>query len=68
MADATFSLLNNATGEKIDLPSVKGTLGPVGLDVGKVYDKADVFTYDPGFTSTCSTKSAITYIDGDAGV
>ncbi|WP_028007483.1 citrate synthase [Solimonas flava] len=68
MSTPSFSLVNNANGEKIDLPAVGGTLGPVGLDVGKVYDKAGVFTYDPGFSSTCSTKSAITYIDGDAGV
>jgi citrate synthase len=68
MSSATYSLVNNETGEKIDLPGVSGTLGPVGLDVGKVYDKLNVFTYDPGFTSTCSTKSAITYIDGDAGI
>ncbi len=68
MSAATFSLLNDATGEKLPLPSIGGSLGPVGLDVGKVYDKTGVFTYDPGFTSTCSTKSAITYIDGDEGV
>ncbi|MGH8445320.1 MAG: citrate synthase [Solimonas sp.] len=68
MSTPSFSLVNNANGEKIDLPAVGGTLGPVGLDVGKVYDKLDVFTYDPGFSSTCSTKSAITYIDGDAGI
>ena len=68
MSDANYSIVNNNTGEKIDLPAIKGTLGPVGLDVGKVYDKQEVFTYDPGFTSTCSTKSAITYIDGDNGV
>jgi citrate synthase len=68
MSNANYSLVNNNTGEKIDLPAVSGTLGPVGLDVGKVYDKQDVFTYDPGFTSTCSTKSAITYIDGDKGI
>jgi citrate synthase len=68
MSTPSYSLINNENGEKIELPSVKGTLGPVGLDVGKVYDKLDVFTYDPGFTSTCSTKSAITYIDGDAGI
>ena len=66
--DPSYSLVNNASGEKVDLPAVTGTLGPAGLDVGKVYGKLDVFTYDPGFTSTCSTKSAITYIDGDAGV
>ena len=68
MSNASYSLLNNATGEKIELPRITGTLGPVALDVGKVYGQADVFTYDPGFTSTCSTKSAITYIDGDKGV
>lgn len=68
MSSATYSLVNNETGEKIDLPGVKGTLGPVGLDVGKVYDKLGAFTYDPGFTSTCSTQSAITFIDGDEGI
>ncbi|WP_420467227.1 citrate synthase [Panacagrimonas sp.] len=68
MSSATYSLVNNETGEKIDLPGVAGSLGPLGLDVGKVYDKLGVFTYDPGFTSTCSTQSAITYIDGDEGV
>ncbi|WP_029889081.1 citrate synthase [Polycyclovorans algicola] len=65
---ARYSLLNEDTGEKVELPSVSGTLGPVGLDVGKVYGNSGVFTYDPGFSSTCSTQSAITYIDGDAGV
>ena len=64
----SYSLVDNETGEKVDLPLVTGTLGPAGADVGKVYDKMDLFTYDPGFTSTCSTKSAITYIDGDKGV
>jgi citrate synthase len=68
MSSATYSLVNNETGEKIDLPAVKGALGPVGLDVGKVYDKLGAFTYDPGFTSTCSTQSAITFIDGDEGI
>ena len=35
MSNASYSLLNNATGEKIELPAISGTLGPVGLDVGK---------------------------------
>lgn len=68
MSSATYSLVNQSSGESIDLPAVGGTLGPLGLDVGKVYGKLGVFTYDPGFTSTCSTQSAITYIDGDEGV
>jgi len=47
MSTPSFSLVNNATGEKIDLPAVSGTLGPVGLDVGKVYGKAGVFYLRP---------------------
>ena len=68
MSTASYSLVDDATGEKIPLPLVKGTLGPPGADVGKVYDSLDLFTYDPGFTSTCSCSSAITYIDGDKGI
>jgi len=68
MTTPSYSLVNNDSGEKVDLPTMVPALGPIGLDVGKVYDKLDVFTYDPGFTSTCSCKSAITYIDGDKGV
>jgi citrate synthase len=68
MSQATYSLVNNETGAKIELPLVEGTIGTPGADVGKVYDKLNLFTYDPGFTSTCSCKSAITYIDGDEGV
>src|SRR5579859_5682726 len=67
-AMTSYSLVNNENGEKVELPLVQGTLGPAGADVGKVYDKMDLFTYDPGFTSTCSCKSAITYIDGDKGI
>jgi citrate synthase len=47
---------------------MKGTDGPDVVDVRKLYGEADVFTYDPGFTSTASTESRITYIDGDAGI
>ena len=68
MSTATYSLVDDATGQKIELPLMKGTLGPPGVDVGKVYDSLNLFTYDPGFTSTCSCSSAITYIDGDQGI
>ena len=51
-----------------DLPIMKGSVGPDVVDVRKLYGEADVFTYDPGFTSTASCESKITYIDGDAGV
>ncbi|MEM9966428.1 MAG: citrate synthase [Asticcacaulis sp.] len=52
----------------IDLPVLKGTLGPDVVDIRKLYGAGDVFTYDPGFTSTASCESKITFIDGDEGV
>ena len=58
----------NLNGKMIDLPIYGGTTGPDVLDIRKLYAQGDVFTYDPGFTSTASCESQITYIDGDAGV
>lgn len=56
-------------GEKnYDLPILKGSTGPDVLDVRKLYADSDHFTFDPGFTSTASCESKITYIDGDAGI
>ncbi len=52
----------------IDLPVYGGALGPDVVDIRKLYAEADVFTYDPGFTSTASCESQITFIDGDKGV
>src|SRR5580658_8658633 len=49
-------------------PIYDGTIGPEVIDVSKLYNKAGMFTYDPGFTSTASCESKITYIDGDEGV
>jgi citrate synthase len=49
-------------------PVYEGTIGPDVIDISKLYNQADVFTYDPGFTSTASCESKITYIDGDQGV
>jgi citrate synthase len=49
-------------------PVYDGTIGPEVIDVSKLYAEAGIFTYDPGFTSTGSCESKITYIDGDQGV
>ncbi len=49
------------------LPVLSPTIGPDVLDIRKLYAEADVFTFDPGFTSTAACESAITYIDGDKG-
>ena len=54
-------------GAEYELPILKPTVGPEVLDIRKLYGQADVFTYDPGFTSTASCDSTITYIDGDKG-
>src|ERR1700731_825838 len=51
-----------------DFPILKGTVGPDVIDIGKLYAQSGMFTYDPGFTSTGSCESKITYIDGDAGI
>jgi citrate synthase len=49
-------------------PIYDGTIGPEVIDVSKLYAETGMFTYDPGFTSTGSCESKITYIDGDLGV
>ena len=49
------------------LPVIKGNVGPDVVDVRSLYKEHGVFTYDPGFMSTASCQSSITYIDGDAG-
>jgi citrate synthase len=52
----------------VDFPVYSGTVGPDVIDISKLYAQTGLFTYDPGFTSTASCESKITYIDGDAGV
>jgi citrate synthase len=54
--------------KSFELPVYSGSQAPDVIDIRKLYGEADVFTYDPGFTSTASCESDITYIDGDKGV
>lgn len=54
-------------GKTYELPVLSPTSGPNVIDIRKLYAKANVFTYDPGFTSTASCNSTITFIDGAAG-
>ncbi|WP_420382806.1 citrate synthase [Novosphingobium sp.] len=58
----------NAAGKTVTMPVLSGTIGPDVIDIRKLYGQTGAFTYDPGFTSTASCDSAITYIDGDEGV
>ena len=64
----TFTLINDKTGEKYTLPVIDGTTGPSVIDVRTLYGETDHFTFDPGYTSTGSCESALTYIDGDKGI
>ena len=55
-------------GNAYELPVLAGSEGPNVVDIRKLYGEADIFTYDPGFTSTASCESDITFIDGDKGI
>lgn len=67
MSDKEKATLNYM-GRSWDLPMQKATVGTHVMDISTLYHDADIFTYDPGFTSTASCESKITYIDGDAGI
>jgi len=62
---ATLSFSNGSP--SVDLPVYQGNIGPDVIDIRKLYAQTGMFTYDPGFLSTASCQSAITYIDGDKG-
>jgi citrate synthase len=62
---ATLSFSNGSP--SVELPVYQGTVGPDVIDIRKLYAQTGMFTYDPGFMSTGSCQSAITYIDGDKG-
>jgi citrate synthase len=64
----TKSATLTVDGKSVDFPILSGTVGPDVIDIGKLYAQTGMFTYDPGFTSTGSCQSTITYIDGDAGI
>ena len=67
MSEPTRTATLTLDGKTFDLPVHRPTVGPDVLDIRKLYAEADVFTFDPGFTSTAACESAITYIDGDKG-
>ena len=55
-------------GQDLAYPILSGSIGPDVVDIRKLYGQTGMFTYDPGFTSTASCESAITFIDGEEGV
>ena len=63
-----FTLFNNETGQSFEVPVISGNDGPNVLDIRSIYKDTGMFTYDPGFTSTASCDSGITFIDGHKGI
>ncbi|MBF0348440.1 MAG: citrate (Si)-synthase [Magnetococcales bacterium] len=68
MAGDTLTIIDNRTGKSVELPILHGTEGPPVVDISKFYKEFGMFTLDPGFLSTASCNSKITFIDGDKGV
>ena len=64
----SLTLTDNRTGKSLELPILHGSEGPDVADVRRLYAELGMFTYDPGFTSTGSCESKITFIDGEAGI
>jgi len=67
MADKNATL-KLPDGKSLEFPVLSGSTGPDVVDIRPLYAKSGMFTYDPGFLSTASCTSSITYIDGDAGI
>lgn len=65
MSDESLKLTGG--GLDVELPVFGGSVGPKVIDIRKLYAQSDMFTFDPGFTSTASCESKITYIDGNKG-
>ena len=67
MAD-TVTITDNKTGKKIECPVIKGVYGAPVIDTKILYKELGMFTFDPGFVTTASCRSKITYLDGEKGI
>ncbi len=67
MEEHTLTVIDNITGKRVELPVRKSTQGPAAVDITRFFAETGYFTYDPGFLSTASCHSALTYLDGDQG-
>jgi citrate synthase len=68
MSKETVTIIDDSTGKKVQLPLLSPSAGPKTIDIGALYKELGYFTFDPGFMSTASCSSEITYLDGDNGV
>jgi citrate synthase len=65
---STVTIIDDDTGKKVQMPLLTPTSGPKTIDISTLYKELGYFTYDPGFMSTASCSSAITFLDGEKGV
>jgi citrate synthase len=68
MTDKHYTLVDPETGKETKLEVLTPTEGPPVIDIASLYANTGAFTYDPGFAATASCESAVTYIDGEAGI
>jgi citrate synthase len=68
MSKHTVTVTDNKTGKVIELPVKQSTLGPEAVDIGRFFRESGYFSYDPGFLSTASCQSSLTYLDGEQGM
>ncbi len=68
MPKDSLTITDNRTGKEVELPIIEGTIGPGVVDITKFYREFGLFTLDPGFRSTASCISNITFIDGNEGI
>ena len=68
MSNKTIKIIDNTTGTEAEFPLIEASEGPATIDISNLYNELGYFTYDPGFMSTASCQSTITYIDGDKGI
>ncbi len=64
----SYTVRDNATGKEFQLTARSGTTGPDVIDIRNLFTAHGLFTYDPGFGSSASCESKVTFIDGDAGI
>lgn len=64
----TVTIIDNKTGKQIECPVIEGVYGAPVINTNALYSELGMFTYDPGFGTTASCRSAITYLDGENGV
>ncbi|MGD2055635.1 MAG: citrate synthase [Gammaproteobacteria bacterium] len=68
MSEETITVIDNKTGRRVELPLRKSTQGPDAVDMNRFLKEIGYFSYDPGFLSTASCQSALTYLNGEQGM